>query len=391
MVARAPSTPSVPSPTLLRLDHPAEHLVEARAQTQHKLELLDRYFKSWCSILANAHGHNFCVSDLWLIDAFAGGGTHLSEANPDGQVFGTPLLATRAARLTQRSCPDVRVHVRAIDLDCDRARELDLRLRAFVGVPPAGVDVRVVQGSFEDRAREVQSEIDQAGHPHSERSGGGHHHRSLWLLDPYGWKDIPHAAVAALGPDSEVVINIDVGGFRRLAGGAGSSSPSALRDREILNAAFGDQSWARVASSSPSVIAQRYADTFTAYRHRTVYPLRSSATQDRWIVHLANSSRAVTAFASDHGTSLRVGTVIAGEAMTGPQRRIAAEVFWRQFQGESLTVEEMHATGSGYSRQQIRTICNAAEDSGFGRLETASGQMEWFETRVVQPDLTLGL
>lgn len=374
-----------------RLQHPAEQPVEARAQTQHKLELADRYFKSWCSILAHAHGYDFCVSDMYVVDALAGRGMHQSETDPDGQVPGTPLLAARAARHTQQQHPDARVHVRAIELDRGRARELDLRLRRYAGLPPAGVDVLVLYGSFEDKISAIKYEIAQQDHPHSEGIGHNHGHRSLWLFDPYGWMQIPHHPIASLGPGSEAIVNIDIGGFRRLAGVATGSSAEALASRSILDAAFGSSRWRSLVGNPAQAIAQGYADTFLGYRHRHVYPLRSSSSQERWVVQLTNSTTAVQAFARDYDTSMRAGTLIAGEVMTGPQRRIAAEAAWKAFRGEEVTIDDMFATGHGYSRSQLRAICGAAQDAGFGLFHSHDGLMEWFETRAVEPDLTLGL
>jgi hypothetical protein len=48
--------------------------------------------------------------------------------------------------------------VRAIELDGGRAQELARRLRAFAGVPPAGVDVQVLPNAFQDRTRDIQIE-----------------------------------------------------------------------------------------------------------------------------------------------------------------------------------------------------------------------------------------
>jgi hypothetical protein len=109
------------------------------------------------------------------------------------------------------------------------------------------------------------------------------------------------------------------------------------------------------------------------------------------VVQLTNSTTAVQAFARDYDTSMRAGTLIAGEVMTGPQRRIAAEAAWKAFHGEEVTVDDMFATGHGYSRSQLRAICGAAQDAGFGLFHSHDGLMEWFETRAVEPDLTLGL
>jgi hypothetical protein len=46
---------------------PEDKVVEARHQTQHKLETMDRYWRIWCRILAQASGHEFCYQHVWLV------------------------------------------------------------------------------------------------------------------------------------------------------------------------------------------------------------------------------------------------------------------------------------------------------------------------------------
>lgn len=78
---------------------PADKVIEARHQTQQKLELMEREWGAWCSILAQTVGkYAFCPSHLWLIDTHAGSGRHLSASDPDGEIPGTPMLGALAAR-----------------------------------------------------------------------------------------------------------------------------------------------------------------------------------------------------------------------------------------------------------------------------------------------------
>jgi three-Cys-motif partner protein len=392
LVANSGATKS-PQQIPLHVEHPAERPIESRAQTQHKLELLRRYYEAWCGILSGAHGHNFCMSDLWIVEAHAGRGSHLSEGDPDGEVSGTPLHAARAAQLTQRAHPGVTVHVRAIEPDAKRATELGSRLDRYAHTLSSAVDVRVLRGTFEQRVNEILAEIsNEESHPHSEGRRGPHGHRSLWFLDPYGWEEIPYRAVAALGPETEVLVNADMGGLKRLIGGAKSDHPTARNDRAILLRAFGDMSWAQLAAVDNETAAKIYANKFPAHRYRDAYHLKSSSSQDRWIVQMASSLSALTAFARDYKVALRAGTVAAGDVLTDPQRHRAAAELCEKYRGETLTIDDMFALGSGRTRNQIRTICLAAEESGFGVFNPETNRMEWFVVRVSQSvELTLGL
>jgi hypothetical protein len=60
-----------------------------------------------------------------------------------------------------------------------------------------------------------------------------------------------------------------------------------------------------------------------------------------------------------------------------------------RFAGTTTTVAELFELGMGASRQQLRTICRAAEHGGYGIYDGTLDQMEW--RRVREPDPTLGL
>ena len=82
---------------------PAEKFIEERRQTQQKLELMERYWGAWSTILAQARRYRFCPTRLWLVDTHAGTGEHTSTTDPDGKIEGTPALAALKAREVQRA------------------------------------------------------------------------------------------------------------------------------------------------------------------------------------------------------------------------------------------------------------------------------------------------
>jgi hypothetical protein len=72
---------------------PEDKMVGERLQTRHKLELMERYWGAWCTILAQTKGkYTFCPTRLWLIDTHGGTGAHKSATDPDGKIEGTPAL-----------------------------------------------------------------------------------------------------------------------------------------------------------------------------------------------------------------------------------------------------------------------------------------------------------
>lgn len=178
---------------------PDEKVVEARRQTQHKLELMERYWGARCTILARTAGRfPFCPTRLWLIDTHAGAGEHASATDPDGKIEGTPALAALAARQAQRAFPGVEVRVRATDKSKEVATALLAAMRPYTGAPPDGVDVKVGNVDWVKAAPWVAAEIASEDHVHGGRpvGAGRHDHRSLWFIDPYEWQTIESQAYA---------------------------------------------------------------------------------------------------------------------------------------------------------------------------------------------------
>ena len=126
-----------------RRPHPDEmNAVESKAQTEHKLDVMRRYFGAFASIIAQSSKEHIDNSHIWLIDLFAGAGVHRSADHPDGRVLGTALQACTAARNVQQRHTESQVHVRLVDLDSDYCDRLDARAR----FAQEGVDVVVRQG-----------------------------------------------------------------------------------------------------------------------------------------------------------------------------------------------------------------------------------------------------
>lgn len=354
---------------------PIDKVVEARHQTQHKLETMDRYWRVWSRILAQTDGRWFCKTHLWLVDTMAGGGLHESIGDPDGVVPGTPFQALLAARSAQVEFPGTVVHVRAIDNDRGLAAKLEHLVAPYRGAPPRRVDVRVDPLDWVEAVPAINQEI-LAFDPGRPNPG----HRSLWLIDPYGVEPLDRRIIEQLPPHAEVVVNFDENSMRRHAG-----------KEELVDLAvkiYGPAPWRDGIGKPTGAFARIFAESFPRFAHRTVYPLRPSGSQDRFFVHLTESKHAVGPFDRAHRAALKAGTLIAGDLLTAVQRhRLAAELMQR-FAGQTLTVEEMRLSGVLVPGPQLRSICHAASDLGYGDwTTTGKGSMRWYSERTAEPGL----
>lgn len=367
---------------------PAEKNVEQRRQTQHKLELMERYWGAWCMILAQATTYPFCPTHLWLVDTHAGPGRHDSAADPDGHIEGTPALAALAARAVQRRFPGVTVHVRATDKQKSVAERLFAVMKPLTGDPPEAVDFKIAPRDWVSVVPWVQAEIAKEDHPHGGRPGprGRHDHRSLWFIDPFGVESIDHKVIEGLPVGAEVIVNLDLMGALRDAGKARKGDAAM---RELLRTAFGSDAWeAPSALAEPhQALADAFANTFPRWRYRNAYLLRATGSQDRAMVHLTDAKTAVPAFARAVKDAMRAGTVIAGRVLSAQQKDDAAVMLFNLFAGRSLTAREMAPFVPRYSLDQVRTICRTADQNRYGRWDEKAGTMEWFAERVPEKGL----
>lgn len=226
-------------------EHPASELdpVERRRQTLSKLEVLRAYYAAWPNAILQGlkkRSHGPVRADLWIIDLFAGKGWHESAEAPGGQTPGTPAMA--GFRLWQTlSRPEhehVTAHLVAIDADPDFEKPLHNVLDRFR--VQGGPEIRIEVANCAHRVDDLREES---------REG-----YSLWLFDPYGLRSIPWELFTSLlgnQPRTEVLINLDAGGMRRVidatmaqqgADLSGVSAPS-------LDCLFGDGTWRAIPPS----------------------------------------------------------------------------------------------------------------------------------------------
>lgn len=348
---------------------PAEKPVEARRQTQQKLETMHRYWRVWAKILAQSKGA-FCRSHFWLVDTMAGGGLHESALSPDGAVPGTPMQAVLAAQAAQRLFPGTVFHVRAIDKNQALAAKLEGLVAPLRGSPPDGVDVLVYPDDWVDVVPSIAAEI--AGPPTHPRSHhyGRHNHASLWFIDPYGVEPLDYRVVDALPSHSEVIVNFDVNSTRRHAG----------KGLDLLYRVFRDPKWQSIEHGQPDEWARAFEDQFPTYRERKSYPMRASGSQDRYFIQLAGTPKAIEAFGKCVKSGLRAGTLIAGSLLTMQEKQAISQELFEHFKGTTRTIAEMHLAGTGLNRQQLRAIAEVL-DGEFGDWYPRRDLVEWFPTR----------
>ena len=360
---------------------PEDKIVEARHQTAHKLELMERYWGAWCTILARTQGQfAFCPTRLWLVDTHAGEGRHRSDSDQEGALPGTPILAAAAARKAQKAFPGIQVHVRATDINAQLAERLDAR---FKGYRADGVDTVVEQADWVTVVPKIKAEIAVEDHPHGGNvAGRDHQHRSLWFVDPFGVEGIDHSVIESFPIGSEVIVNLDLAALLRHAGKAKGGDERFV---ELLNRVFGGGSW-RVAGTGQAArlaMAKAFAESFptSQWRYREAHLLRPTGSQDRAMVHLTNAKTAWEEFPKKVDQALRAETVIAGRVLSKTQKDNGANRLFDIFRGQMVTTSEMQAAVSTWDLGQLNAICATAQELHMGEFNDRTKTMSWAEER----------
>ena len=366
--------------------HPdEERVVEDHHQTEHKLDVMRRYFGAYPSIIARARNipNN---RECWIVDTHAGAGLHRSRDDPDGRRYGSPLIACSEAQVVQRLNQGFKVHIRAIEKEREWVLRLSNRVEPFRNSmePRHAVDVQVIAGDFTEKIESVLAEA------------RARHALSLWFVDPFGFKDIPFRALEPLTCDRygpELVINLDLSGIYRVKGAAHALADVASvlyaqpSQQETLNELFGGNRWQNVLvegmtyRDSLQALAEAYAETFSTFQHRSVYPLRTSDGQVRFLIHLTHAERARVAFQKAYSDSWKVG-LLAGKTLTVAAKATAAEELFNACRGRTTSIDMLYEEGiRNLDRTQLKAVCREAERRGYGHFDEL--EMTWRSNRVV--------
>jgi three-Cys-motif partner protein len=156
--------------------------LDPHSEVKHDLlrEYVRRYIET---LLANPRAERLTWT---LVDGFAGGGAYTGAK---GQVVkGSPLLLIEGCRETEAAIQSVRTkpvsldtHYRFVEKDPGAVAYLNAELDVQGCRAALGDRLRVVQGTFEQHCDDIVSDI----------KARGRSERALFVLDQYGFTDVP--------------------------------------------------------------------------------------------------------------------------------------------------------------------------------------------------------
>lgn len=231
-----------------------------------------------------------------LIDGFAGGGLYVHE-NTGLPVLGSPFVFLEAAKEAQALLTLNRKKPLCFNLDYFFV-EKEKRTWAFLlknlgdrGYQDRiGRDINVLQGTFEQHYPQIVNFI-QAKNP---RKG-----RSIFLLDQYGYKDVPTSQIRQIFqqlPRAEVILTFAVDSFINFA----SDNPATaqqLRRLDIPDLLKG-RTFQDIKANEKDVRLYIQSCMYQALvascgaRYFTVFFIRTTGHGDYWLVHLSQHHRA---------------------------------------------------------------------------------------------------
>jgi three-Cys-motif partner protein len=354
--------------------HPDEiNAIESRAQTEHKLDVMRRYYGQYPSIIAQSKSNKFDNSHIWLIDVFAGAGLHASANHPEGAVYGTAMLACVYARGVQRQFPKSQIHVRLVDVEENYCAKLTERTHRFRHEENNPVDVQVLCTDWADAIPQIVQEI-QTVSPNS---------LSLWFIDPYGPTVLTFERLQTLlkTHGAEIIINLDATGLNRMRGVV--QSPKAIYNAQVrdqaslhrgqLDAIYWSSYWeepgthlkVRPGMTLEDQLAEAYLLSFKRFRGHA-YPLRSSDNQRRYLIHLSRSPYAEKTFRDTYEASLKVG-LAKGKALTDTECGQHAKLLFDLYQGTEVSIEDLHeGQATALNRAQLRRVASYADAHQYG-------------------------
>lgn len=231
-----------------------------------------------------------------LVDGFAGGGVYEHETTKK-RLLGSPFAFLRTVEEAEALLNLGREKPLRMAVDyvfVDKARNNIASLRQALAIEGygarVGADIQVYQGTFEDRAGGIVEFIRRK----SPRRG-----RSLFLLDQYGYKDVPLPLIRSILtqlPASEVILTFNVDSFINFASDSAATRksleaigiPNVLRGRSLKDIKSNEKDFRLYIQSC----LYRTLVEATGARYYTVFFIRTSGHGDYWLVHLSQHPRA---------------------------------------------------------------------------------------------------
>lgn len=259
-----------------------------------KHEILRSYLVAYIqTLISSPHQAEF---RLTLVDGFAGGGIYLHETGRH-EVSGSPLImleAVREAEFLVNKDRQKRVRLLIdyffIEQDKRAAAVLRQQLVARGYENELGKSIHLHQTTFQQKAEDLTSFIRKKG-----RAA-----RAIFLLDQYGYSEVPTTLINSLLqwlPGAEIILTFAVDSFLNFVGDHHTSTrllkqigvPGLLRGRTINDIKRSEKNWRLYIQS------YLYKDLVDACGARFYTPFFVRSTQghgDYWLIHLSQRPRA---------------------------------------------------------------------------------------------------
>jgi len=260
-----------------------------------KHRVLEAYLAAYFQTLTSSPNQD--VLRLTLIDGFAGGGEYI-HADTNEIVPGSPLICLRAAReaeylLNQGRRKPIKFDVSYFLVEANRYAYMHLEhvLREHGYGQEIGKSIHLRQAKFQDEASEIISFVRKR----SPRNG-----RSIFILDQYGYKDVPTSLIQSIFrnlPRAEVILTFGVDSFLNYASDSGLTR-TLLQELGIENALQGrrlDEIKACERDWRLFIQANLYRSLVEncGARHYTPFFVRNKKGHgDYWLIHLSQHHRA---------------------------------------------------------------------------------------------------
>jgi hypothetical protein len=99
------------------------------------------------------------------------------------------------------------------------------------------------------------------------------------------------------------------------------------------------------------------------------------------LVHLTHAGLGAKRFKEAYETSWNVG-LFAGRALDQATRAHAAETYWAVYRGRTTNLIQLYEEHlRPFNKQELASICRAAEHGGYGQFHEGSEAMEWAAER----------
>lgn len=273
---------------------PGGPYAEIKQHSIAKHDVLRAYLSAYFQTLSPSHQQE--ELKLTLVDGFAGGGIYEHSVTKE-PVLGSPFVFLESAKEAEalinisRNKPlRMNIDYFFIEKEKDAFLLLSDTLRAEGYGPRLGDDIKLIHGLFENSASSLIDFISKK----NPRNG-----RSVFLLDQYGYTDVPTTLVKSILtklPSAEVILTFNVDSFINYASDSpltdGSLQkagiPEALMGRSIEDIKSKEKDFRLYIQSC---LHQKLVASCGA-RYYTTFFIRSEGHGVYWLVHLSQHHRA---------------------------------------------------------------------------------------------------